>query len=207
MRPTWAIAALGLLLAACGGTAEPDRFSLRTPGANTGEGPLPATGTPAPAPAPRTAPGPEAKAVTGVERRVIKGWSDSLRGGHVSDAARYFTVPALVSNDSASFIKLGSAAEIEAFNRGLPCGAKLIRVRRGVADFVVGVFRLTERKGAGAGCGAGVGGTAAVAFLIRDGHIQQWVRADDAGAAPAPAPGATSTPTPEPTTSAPQTIG
>jgi hypothetical protein len=183
MKPSWAIVALGLTLAACGGAAEPDRFSLTTPGAHTGEGV-------AAAPAPE-----EIKPVTRAERLVIKGWSDSLRHGHVTDAARYFSVPAKVSDASSGWIPLTTAADIKAFNQGLPCGAKLMHVRRGPDDFVVGTFRLTERKGAGAGCGVGVGGTAAVAFLIRNEHIEQWVRNDDAASDPA----ATATPTP-PTT-------
>jgi hypothetical protein len=183
MKPSWAIAALGLALAACGGAAEPDRFSLTTPGAHTGEGI-------APAPAPT-----EVKPVTRAERMVIKGWSDSLRHGRVSAAARYFTVPSKVSNDSPDWIPLNTTAEVKAFNQGLPCGAKLMDVRRGPDNFVVGTFRLTERKGPGAGCGGGVGGTAAVAFLIRGEHIEQWVRNDDAASDPTP----TATPTP-PTT-------
>jgi hypothetical protein len=184
MKPSWAIAALGLALAGCGAaTAEPDRFSLRTPGAHTGEAAAPAAA-------------PEAgKPVTRAERMVIKGWSDSLRHGRVSAASRFFSVPSKVSNDSSGWLPLTTAEEVKAFNRALPCGAKLLDVRRGPDDFVVGTFRLTERKGAGAGCGVGVGGTAAVAFLIRGERIEQWVRNDDAASDPA----ATATPTPEPT--------
>jgi hypothetical protein len=174
MKPSLVVAALGLALAACGGTTEPDRFDLRTPGANTGEGVAPAR-TPKP--------------VTRAERLVIKGWSDSLRHGHVSDAARFFKVPSKVSDDSSGWVPLNTAADVKAFNQGLPCGAKLMNVRRGPDDFVVGTFRLTERKGAGANCASGVGGTAAVAFLIRDEHIEQWVRNDDAATAtPEPTP-------------------
>jgi hypothetical protein len=196
MKPSWAILALGLALAGCGSSAEPDRFSLLTPGAHTGEGIPAATASPNPTATPEVM-----KPVTRAERMVIKGWSESLRHGQVEAAARYFNLPSQVSNDSASWVALTTAAEAEAFNQGLPCGAKLIRTRRSVDDFVVGVFRLTERKGQGAGCGTGVGGTVAVAFLIRDEHIQQWVRNDAAAAAPS------ATPTPEPTTSAPQTRG
>jgi hypothetical protein len=181
MRPSWAIAALGLALAACGGAAEPDRFTLTTPGAHTGD-PI----APEPTPEPK-------RPVTRSERAVIKGWSDSLRKGRMSAAARYFTVPSKVSKDSAKAFPLTTTAEVKAFNRALPCGAKLMRVRRGPDDFVVGTFRLTERKGAGAGCGGGVGGTAAMAFLIRDEHIA-WVRNDLATVDPT----ATPTPTPPP---------
>jgi hypothetical protein len=180
MRPSWAIAALGLALAACGGAAEPDRFTLTTPGAHTGE-PI----APEPAPEPK-------RPVTRAERMVIKGWSDSLRRGRMSAAARYFRVPSKVSKDAATSLPLTSTAEVKAFNRALPCGAKLMRVRRGPDDFVVGTFRLTERKGAGAGC-AGIGMTQAMAFLIRDEHIE-WVRNDAATVDP------TATPTPTPPT-------
>jgi hypothetical protein len=180
MRPSWAIAALGLALAACGGAAEPDRFTLTTPGAHTGE-PIVPEATPEPK-----------RPVTRAERMVIKGWSESLRRGRMSAAARYFSVPSKVSKDSAQSFPLTTTAEVKAFNRALPCGAKLMRVRRGPDDFVVGTFRLTERKGAGAGCG-GVGMTQAMAFLIRHEHIE-WVRNDPATVDP------TATPTPTPPT-------
>jgi hypothetical protein len=176
MRPSLVIAALGLALAACGGATEPDRFNLKTPGAHTGE-------TLAPAPTTEAS-----KPVTRTERLVIKGWSDSLRHGHVTDAARYFKVPSKVSDASSGWVPLTTAADVKAFNQGLPCGAKLMHVRRGPDDFVVGTFRLTERAGAGGGCGVGVGGTAAVSFLIRDEHIEQWVRNDDAAEDPAATP-------------------
>jgi hypothetical protein len=201
MRPSWAIAALGLVLAACGGTAEPNRFSLRTPGAHTG---APLAAAPSATATPNATAVPEdGKPVTRAERLVIKGWSDSLRHGNVIAAAGFFSIPSQVSNDNTGWIPLNSKSDAEAFNRALPCGAKLIRTRRSVADFVVGVFELTERKGEGAGCGNGVGGTVAVAFLIRDEHILQWVRDDTAAVDPGAAP----TPTPEPTTTAPPTFG
>jgi hypothetical protein len=178
MRPSWAIAMLGLTLAACGGAAEPDRFTLTTPGAHTGQ---PTTPEPTPEPA---------RPVTRGERMVIKGWSESLRRGRMSAAARYFSVPSKVSKDAAQPLPLTTTAQVKAFNRALPCGAKLVRVWRGPDDFVVGSFRLTERKGAGADC-AGIGMTQAMAFLIRDDHIE-WVSNDPATVQP------TATPTPTP---------
>jgi hypothetical protein len=71
----------------------------------------------------------------------------------------------------------------------------LIKTRRGAEGFVVGVFRLTERKNAPAPCGTGVGQTAAVAFQIDEGHIKMWVRVVEASAQD---PMATPTPTPTP---------
>jgi hypothetical protein len=205
MRPTWAIAALGLVLASCG-AAEGNRFDLTTPGAHTGDG-VPAA-TSAPNPTATSAATPAAKAekkspVTRTERRIIKGWSDSLRRGRVGAAARYFSVPTLVSNDAPGWEYLDTQSQIEKFNRGLTCGSKLIRARRGVDGFVVGIFKQVERKGDGADCGTGVGETAAVAFLIKAEHITRWVQIDP----DAPAAGATPTPTATATASATPTTG
>jgi hypothetical protein len=204
MRPTWAIAALGLAFAACG-AAEPNRFDLTTPGAHTGDGIPAATSAPNPSKTPKAkataTPKPSAKKpVTRAEKRVIKGWSDSLRQGHVTAAARYFAVPTFVSNNQQGYSILGSKDEVEEFNRTLPCGAKLLRTRRSSDDFVVGIFRLTERPNAPAPCGTGVGNMAAVAFEIDKGHITKWVRVDDAGrqdpsATPTPTATASATPT------------
>src|SRR4051794_5018140 len=145
-RPAWAIVALGLAFAACGAAAEPDRMDLRTPGAHPG---APLAATPIPTRPPTATPEAKRKPVTRIEKRVIRAWSDELRHGRVTAAARYFAVPSLVVNDSPTASILRSRNAVKAFNRGLPCGAKLIRTRRGTDRFVVGVFRLTERPGAG----------------------------------------------------------
>src|SRR5262249_11557351 len=120
-------------------------------------------------------PKPKLAKVTSDERRVIKGWSDALRAGHVSAASRYFSVPSLVFNNVQAF--LTSRAQIVGFNRTLPCGAKLLSARRAPQHAVVGTFRLTARPGAD--CGTGVGGLAAVQFLVRRHLIIEWLRADD----------------------------
>ena len=164
MRRAWAIAALGLVLASCGGEEEPDRFSLRTPGARTGEPPPAATATPVVRP------------VTRAEKRVIRGWSNSLRQGRVATAAGYFSLPAEITDNAAGVARLTRRADVLEFNRGLPCGAKLLSTRRGTNSFVVGTFRLTERGTKGASCGASVGQKAVVAFEIRDHHITRWMQ-------------------------------
>src|SRR3954451_12305415 len=86
LRPWWALTAMALTFAACG-AAEPDRFSLTTPGANTGDPnfePL-ATLTPLPdakpSPTPTPTPAAKRKPVTAAEKKVIKGWSEQLRHG------------------------------------------------------------------------------------------------------------------------------
>jgi hypothetical protein len=205
MKSWRAIAALGLVVAACGST-EPDRFDLTTPGAHTGD-PLPAateapsaTGTASPqataepGATPAPSPSPSSTKVTAAEKRIIKGWSDSLRDGQVDRASRYFQVPVLVSNNAPDAV-LGTKDAVKEFNRTLPCGAKLIKTRRGPEGFVVGIFRLTERKNAPSPCGKGVGATASVAFQIDKGHIKMWVRVvEDSEQDPM----ATPTPTPTP---------
>jgi hypothetical protein len=198
-RPGWAIVALGCAIAACGGAAEqPSRLDLRTPGANTG-----AKLAPTPVP---TAEG-ELKPVTKTERRVIRAWSNELRRGRVTAAARYFAVPSLVVNDSPNASILRSRDAVKKFNRELACGGRLIATRRGTEGFVVAAFRQMKRRGA-AKC-AERGQVAEVAFRIEDDHITWWVRMGDdeklpsASPTPTPTPTATATPTatPSPTPS------
>src|SRR4051794_23184025 len=197
MRLPWAIAGLACLaLTACGGNDEPNRFDLTTPGVHTGEP------VPTPSATPVGTPEAKAKPVTSTEKRVMKGWSDSLRRGKVNAAAKYFRVPSVVSNNTPDPIQLTSVADVREFNRTLPCGAKLLRARRSTqAGFVVGEFRLTERKHAPAPCGQGVGAEASVAFEITGGHIKTWIRVADPSqadplATPTPTPTPTATPTP-----------
>src|SRR5689334_7518185 len=137
MRLPWAIAGVALVLAGCGSTAkQPDRFDLTTPDSHPGD-PVP-TRTPAPTPEP----------VTAAEKRVIKGWADSLRHGQVNAASAYFDIPSAVSNNEPGLVQLDTVAKVREFNATLPCGAKLLRTRRATDGFVVGEFRLTERKNA-----------------------------------------------------------
>jgi hypothetical protein len=182
-RPAWALAALTLALCACGRTT--DRFALKTPGAKTGDPSVVAaapTATPTATPTPKPKGGP----VTSEEKRIIRGWSEELRHGHVAAAARYFTIPSIVSNVTGSADKLSSRNDVMQFNATLPCGAKLVKTRRSVNRFVIGTFKLTERPGGA--CGTGTGALAEVAFLIRHHRINQWVRVADP---PQPAPSAT----------------
>jgi hypothetical protein len=187
-RPAWVLLALAAALCACGGKAS-NRMTLTTPGTHTGD---PSAGvaltTPTPTPSATATPKPKGPPVTSDERRVIKGWSDQLRAGHVNAASRYFTIPSLVSTDAGGASRLRSRADVKAFNATLPCGAMLIRTRRSVHSFVIGTFKLTDRPGGT--CGTGTGALAEVAFLIRHHRINQWVRLAD----PTPAPSATPNP-------------
>jgi hypothetical protein len=195
VRSRFVLVALGLAFAACGAAAPPSKLDQTTPGANTGgSGQQLPQATAVPDVTPEATPGVLRKPVTKAEKRVIRAWSDQLRRGHVAAASRHFAVPAIVANPDR--VRLDSRADVEQFNRTLPCGAKLIRTTRGEANFVVGVFRLTERPGSGQ-CGTGTGQVAVVAFLIEEDHIAVWFRVSEDEAAPEPT--ATATPSPTPT--------
>src|SRR3954447_11230616 len=111
-------------------------------------------------------------AVKAADVRVIRGWTDTLRAGHVSAAAAYFAVPTVVQNGTPP-LQLRTRQQVRRFNAALPCGARLLRT---VATdrYVAAVFRLTDRPGGD--CGRGAGQRAATAFLIRNGKIVEWRR-------------------------------
>ena len=116
------------------------------------------------------------------DERVVREWADTLRDGDVRGAARYFALPSLVANGTAP-IKLETRAEVEFFNRTLPCGAELIGTEPAPHGFFIATFRLTERPGRGR-CGSGTGETARTAFRVRDELITDWLRVQDVEAAP-----------------------
>jgi hypothetical protein len=164
-RVVWVIPLLALGLGACGGVSDSERFSLRTPGTDktivreiAGSQKI-RTGKP-----------------TTTEVKVIRGWADALRAGHVSAAAAYFSVPVLVADGVNPLHSLKKRADVVDFNKTLPCGAKLVHTQRGESSFVIAKFRLTERPGPGE-CGSDVGNNAFTAFLIERHHIVQWRRA------------------------------
>ena len=103
---------------------------------------------------------------------VIEGWVNTLSKGKPEAAAGYFAVPSLVANGTPP-VTLRSRADAIAFNRSLPCGARLVSTRE-QGRFVAATFRLTERPGGS--CGSGAGQLARTAFVIRDGKIVEWRR-------------------------------
>ena len=113
--------------------------------------------------------------------QVIKNWADELRAGDVTAASERFALPTVVQNGTPS-LRLTTRAEVEAFNRSLPCGARLTAAVS-TGRFTVGTFVLTERPGPGE-CGDGVGESAKTAFVVRDGLITQWRRVVDTGPQP-----------------------
>jgi hypothetical protein len=161
---SWIVPLLAVGVTACG-TSDSERFKLRTPGTDD--------------PVVREIPG-SAKLHPGKptkkEVSVIRGWADALRAGHVAKASAFFAVPVLVADGTNPLRQLGDRNAIKDFNRGLPCGAKLVNTSRGQGSFVIATFKLTERPGAGT-CGSGVDHLAATAFLIQGRRIVQWLRA------------------------------
>jgi hypothetical protein len=150
------VAGLALVLSACGGDA---KQRAKTPPAPKSS----ATATPVPTR------DPPSKA----DVRVIKGWTDALRRGRVKEASRYWGLPAVVSNGTPP-IRLTTRADVDFFNRSLPCGATF-KEAVDTGAFVVATLVLTERPGPGT-CGTGVGNQAYTAFLIRRHKIRQWRR-------------------------------
>jgi hypothetical protein len=105
--------------------------------------------------------------------RVITGWSDQLRAGHVKRASSYFAVPVLIQNASP-VEKLTTRHQVFEFNDTLPCGAHIVRTLAG-SRYTVATFVLTERPRAHGRCGA-TGAVVAAAFLLRHGKISEWRR-------------------------------
>ena len=160
---------LALAVVACGGPSDSERFSLTTPGTDE--------------PVVREIEGsakPRKGKPTPQEVSVIRGWADALRAGHVNQASAFFALPAFIADGQTPKRRVADRAEIRAFNRGLPCGAKLLETKRGADSFVVATFKLTERRGPRAApCGPGTDQLAAVIFLVEKHHIVQWLRATD----------------------------
>jgi hypothetical protein len=103
---------------------------------------------------------------------VIEGWVETLSEGDVEGAADYFALPSVAENGTPP-VTLRSRDDVIAFNRSLPCGARLVRARP-AGRFIAATFRLTERPGGD--CGSGTGLLARTAFVVRDGKIVQWRR-------------------------------
>jgi hypothetical protein len=112
--------------------------------------------------------------------RVIRGWSQALRSGHVAAAAAFFRIPSVIFLGDAPPVQIRSRTDARIANAALPCGAELISTHR-VGPFVNALFRLTTRpgRGGGGGCGSGTGETARTNFLIENGRIVEWLRAPD----------------------------
>jgi hypothetical protein len=104
--------------------------------------------------------------------QVIQGWVAALDRNDIEAAAGYFALPSTAQNGLLFHIR--TAEQARAFNRSLPCGARVVRATT-LGNVTTATFRLTERPGPGL-CGLGTGGKAKTSFVISDGKITQWRR-------------------------------
>ncbi len=178
-RSAVATALAALLLGACGGSsgsATRHASPSAAPAARGQSSPSPA------APPAIPTPGPTGVPASSADVSVIKGWSDALRRGDVTGAARFFALPSVLingvdANGNAAVLEIRTLNQAIAANESLPCGAKLLSAdRRG--QYVNALFELTRRPGpGGSGCGSGAGQTARTNFVIAGGKIVHWIRA------------------------------
>jgi hypothetical protein len=119
---------------------------------------------------------PSAPAVPGnadpADVQVIDSWARALDRNDIEAAAGYFALPSSTLNGIP--LQIRTKADARAFNRSLPCGARLVRATAN-GGFTIATFRLTERPGPGS-CGSGAGNKAATAFAIDGGEITDWRR-------------------------------
>src|SRR5215213_4102183 len=97
--------------------------------------------------------------------RVIRGWLLALERQDYEQAANYFAPNALI--DQGVPYRLQTKSDAFAFNAGLPCRAKLIRLKGGGAH-VLATFRLS------AGPGGRCSGQVRVRYTIRKGKFTEW---------------------------------
>jgi hypothetical protein len=102
---------------------------------------------------------------------VIRRWLAALREADFERAASYFRVPVRVQS-GPRIEDLGTRRQVESWNRSLPCGAVLERLRPGRDGFVVATLQLTDR--AGSTCGSGTSGRARTAIRVQGGRISEW---------------------------------
>jgi hypothetical protein len=110
---------------------------------------------------------------------VIRAWADDLRAGRYDAANRRFAVPATVANGGPP-MQLRTARQVDAFDRGFPCGAVVTDARRISGGRILTTFRLTDLAGHVGSCGSGAGHQAQVTFRVRGGRITEWLRVGDA---------------------------
>jgi hypothetical protein len=174
-----AVTALAGGAAACGDEPR-DRLTLRTPPERSSAQPLPEVEREARAAARAARVRPTPRDAERL-RPLLERWTAALRRDRNGRAARYFALPAIVARDGV--LLLETAAQIKAFNAGLPCGARLLGVE---ADgrFVVGTFRLTPRPQHQC---AAAGERIRVAFALRGRKIAEWREVPAGAAEPGPA--------------------
>jgi len=110
------------------------------------------------------------------QAKVIRDWTDALRGGDVRAASALWTIPSKVQNGTP-VIELSSRAAVRLFQASLPCGARVTESAGAPRGFTIVTLRLTQRRGGD--CGSGAGSRARTAIRVRDGKIVEWYRLPD----------------------------
>ena len=99
---------------------------------------------------------------------VARAWTDAVRERDYAAANALFAVPAVVANGTPR-MRLDTQAEVNDFNRSLPCGAFVT----GAEELERGYVRVRFRLAPGPGCGDD---DAEVTFRVVDGRITEWLR-------------------------------
>ena len=165
----WLLPVLALVVGACGGMSDRERFELRTPGVDdmiTREvegSEKPRVGKP-----------------TRAELKVIRAWASALSAGRIGEAAALFDVPVAIADGVHEQESLYDRRSILAFNRSLACGQRLLEWRRGAASTVIATFELMDRRGARGECGKNVGLKSDTIFVVEHDLIQRWLSAGTA---------------------------
>ncbi len=125
----------------------------------------------------KSATAPQASAGDG--EAVVRAWTREVYAGQFDRAASLFAPGAIVEQQDT--IVLQTHGDAVAFNRSLPCRAKVTGVvSEHGGDTLLASFDLF----AGPGGTCPRGGTARVRFRIRAGHIELWRQLPDAPSAP-----------------------
>jgi hypothetical protein len=99
---------------------------------------------------------------------VIRAWAMAVRHHDYKQAEALFAVPSIIDNGKR--IRVSRRAEVDVFDRTLPCGAVVTGTAPSGPDRVLATFKLV------AGPGGPCKGKAQVRFRIEKGHITEWVR-------------------------------
>jgi hypothetical protein len=101
------------------------------------------------------------------DAKVIRAWNRAVNGGDYRQAASYFALGAIITQDYV--LQLQTRRMAVEWNSGLPCRADITFLRPERTTTLAG-FHL--REGRGGGCKGG--GSAQVRFTIRGGLIRLW---------------------------------
>jgi hypothetical protein len=108
---------------------------------------------------------------TPTARPVVQAWTDAIRTHDYAAANSLFALPTELLNGVRVHATI--PAEIDVFNRSLPCGAVLVDTEPTAFGRTLATFRLVP------GPGGACKGTAQVTFRIVKGHIVEWLRKDN----------------------------